>query len=166
MVSKLKLWVIDIDIPNLSFLNIWEIPWNNFKYIAKLVYLSCAEGHWKRLSPSLFMFCWQAHILWTQVAMFTLLDFGLSSLIPLFHPISFHCSIVFTLHIQSVSFQRVSYSKLDMILLGTYCFTTIPSTTSTYPSLPIGSYFDLHKPLLYSKPSKFASLVINGHKRM
>ncbi|XP_027908088.1 octanoyltransferase LIP2p, chloroplastic-like isoform X1 [Vigna unguiculata] len=53
-----------------------------------------------------------------------------------------------------------------MILLGTCCLSTIPSTTPAYPSLPLGSYFDLHKPLLYSKPSKFTSLVINGHRRI
>ncbi|QCE04329.1 lipoyl [Vigna unguiculata] len=53
-----------------------------------------------------------------------------------------------------------------MILLGTYCFSTIPSTTPTYHSLPLGSYFDLHKLLIYSKPSKFISLVINGHRRI
>ncbi|TKY46855.1 Plastidial lipoyltransferase 2 [Spatholobus suberectus] len=52
-----------------------------------------------------------------------------------------------------------------MILLGTYCFSTVPSTASSYPSLPLGPYFKLHKPLLYSKPSKFTCLVINGHRR-
>ncbi|ESW22023.1 hypothetical protein PHAVU_005G120000 [Phaseolus vulgaris] len=53
-----------------------------------------------------------------------------------------------------------------MILLGTYCFSTVPSITPAYPSLPLGPYFDLHRPLLYSKPSKFTSLVINGHRRI
>ncbi|RDX76142.1 Plastidial lipoyltransferase 2 [Mucuna pruriens] len=53
-----------------------------------------------------------------------------------------------------------------MILLGTYCFSTVPATASAYPSLPLGPYFNLHKPLLHSKPSKFSSLVINGHRRV
>ncbi|XP_040867701.1 octanoyltransferase LIP2p, chloroplastic [Glycine max] len=43
---------------------------------------------------------------------------------------------------------------------------TLPSTASAYSSLPLGPYFKQHKPLLYSKPSKFNSLVINGHRRI
>jgi len=82
-----------------------------------------------------------------------------SNFLSLLH--SFH-----TTHTVVTILERVSFSKLDKILLGIYCFSTIPSTTPAYHSLPLGSYFDLHKPLLYSKPSKFTSLVINGHRRM
>ncbi|XP_022642418.1 plastidial lipoyltransferase 2 isoform X3 [Vigna radiata var. radiata] len=48
-----------------------------------------------------------------------------------------------------------------VLFASSYSVNSAPA----YPSLPLGSYFDLHKPLLYSKPSKFTSLVINGHRR-
>ncbi|KAK7305081.1 hypothetical protein VNO77_42981 [Canavalia gladiata] len=53
-----------------------------------------------------------------------------------------------------------------MILLGAFSFSTVPSTASVCPSLPQRSRISLHKPLLYPKPSNFASLVINGHGRI
>ncbi|XP_027342015.1 octanoyltransferase LIP2p, chloroplastic-like isoform X2 [Abrus precatorius] len=45
-------------------------------------------------------------------------------------------------------------------------FGIVPSTALGCPSLSQRPYFNLHKPILYSKPSKLTGLVTNGHGRI
>ncbi|CAL0299199.1 unnamed protein product [Lupinus luteus] len=53
-----------------------------------------------------------------------------------------------------------------MALLGVYCFSSVPSLASPCPSLPLWPQCNLPKPLSYSKPSKFTSLLIKSHRRI
>ncbi|XP_019426640.1 PREDICTED: plastidial lipoyltransferase 2-like [Lupinus angustifolius] len=53
-----------------------------------------------------------------------------------------------------------------MTLLSVYCLSSVPSLVSPCPSLPLWPHSNLHKPLSYSKPSKFTSLVIKSDRRI
>ena len=145
----------------------FEMLWNSFKEITKLVYsiiYHMQKGIEKDCPPVLFAGSYFL-LIQTQVPMFALVHFWVELIDLLILSIFLWLLHSFHVTLGTIS-ERVNYRKLDMILLGTSCFSTLPSTASAYSSLPLGPYFKQHKPLLYSKPSKFNSLVINGHRRM